>query len=314
MPDFQWPWSHVHHGRVFVSYRRQDTQWVAGRLADTLANYFGNERVFRDIEDIGGGADFGDVLQDTLDTADAMIVLIGDGWLNATDKQGNRRLENQGDWVGREVAAAIDAGTPVFPVLVDGVSMPRSHELPDSLKRLSRYNSMSLSDKSWNNDVNRIAGVIAMDIPSVSERKLYAVNLLVSLSLSLSLVITTAIVVLNLLALMGNNHPLPDWLSHWLSTEALSTFSPIGLAQSGISYVVIAWCSLALFFFSQDVLPSKRKMFLAAAWVGAVGSLISFVLVEPIFDPYEPLFLYFGSTTIGLAMFALLNLSGFRSK
>jgi hypothetical protein len=35
-----------------------DTKGYAGRLSDSLEEYFGNNRVFRDIEDIEGGAAF----------------------------------------------------------------------------------------------------------------------------------------------------------------------------------------------------------------------------------------------------------------
>ena len=41
--------------------------------------------MFRDVEDIDGGSDFGDVLKDNLADADAVIVLIGPDWLATTD-------------------------------------------------------------------------------------------------------------------------------------------------------------------------------------------------------------------------------------
>ena len=62
---------------VFVSYRRDDSQGFAGRLSDDLGDILGEDRVFRDIEGIRGGADFGDVIHQTLGKADAVIVLIG---------------------------------------------------------------------------------------------------------------------------------------------------------------------------------------------------------------------------------------------
>ncbi len=64
-------------GKIFISYRRSDAQGVAGRLNDSLGAYFGHDRMFRDIGDLAGGADFGDVIHGNLGTADALIVLIG---------------------------------------------------------------------------------------------------------------------------------------------------------------------------------------------------------------------------------------------
>ena len=52
--------------RIFISYRRDDSQWVAGRLADSLAAYFGDDRVFRDIDGIVAGERFADVIDNTL--------------------------------------------------------------------------------------------------------------------------------------------------------------------------------------------------------------------------------------------------------
>ena len=81
-------------GKVFINYRRSDTPGVAGRLSDSLVDYFGEGRVFRDVEGIRAGANFETVLQDTVEAADAVIVLIGPGWLEVTDDQGRRRLED----------------------------------------------------------------------------------------------------------------------------------------------------------------------------------------------------------------------------
>ena len=185
--------------RIFISYRRDDAQWAAGRLADALSAYFGDQRVFRDIDGIAGGADFGDVIQENLGTADAVIVLIGPDWLDAADSQGRQRLQNPTDWVVREVATALEKGVPVYPVLVDGAAMPRSDELPEALKPLVRFNALSISDDRWQADVSRLARIVALDIPSETGRHLQRINLLISTALLLALVFTVSVVVSNLL-------------------------------------------------------------------------------------------------------------------
>jgi len=88
------PWQKAPQGRTFISYRRDDTQWVAGRLADSLSDHFGDDRVFRDIEGIGGRADFGEVIHGTLGAADAAVILIGSHHLTTTDETGQRCLDN----------------------------------------------------------------------------------------------------------------------------------------------------------------------------------------------------------------------------
>ena len=113
-------------GMIFISYRRDDARGIAGRLMDTLSDYFGDGRVFRDIEGIEGGANFEEVLSKTVGSADAVIVLIGPDWLNVTDKSGQRRLDNPSDWVSQEIAAALQQNLPVFPVLIEDTPMPRA--------------------------------------------------------------------------------------------------------------------------------------------------------------------------------------------
>ena len=45
-------------GRVFISYRRQDTAWPARQLYDVLVAELGADRVFKDVDDIEPGDDF----------------------------------------------------------------------------------------------------------------------------------------------------------------------------------------------------------------------------------------------------------------
>jgi len=40
---------------IFISYRRDETRDVAGRLYDRLTTIFGKDKVFRDIYTIPGG-------------------------------------------------------------------------------------------------------------------------------------------------------------------------------------------------------------------------------------------------------------------
>jgi hypothetical protein len=45
-------------GGIFLSYRRQESMHVAGRLYDRLAGHFGTPRVFMDVDTIEPGVDF----------------------------------------------------------------------------------------------------------------------------------------------------------------------------------------------------------------------------------------------------------------
>ncbi|NNE09116.1 MAG: toll/interleukin-1 receptor domain-containing protein, partial [Gemmatimonadetes bacterium] len=168
-------------GKIFISYRRADSPGVAGRLADSLKAYFGEDRVFRDVGGIRAGAKFDEVIDKTLTGTDAVIVLIGPNWLNASNDEGaSRRLDDPADILSREIEFALKSGVPVFPVLVEDTRMPSRAELPEKLAALARLNGISITDERWEQDVTRLAKIVAIDIPgSVAERKLARMRLMV---------------------------------------------------------------------------------------------------------------------------------------
>jgi hypothetical protein len=45
-------------GRIFISYRRQETAWPAQQLYEVLVEHFPAEQVFKDIDNIEPGEDF----------------------------------------------------------------------------------------------------------------------------------------------------------------------------------------------------------------------------------------------------------------
>src|SRR5262245_45044247 len=115
--------------RLFISYRREDTQAHADHLCDILTARFGDQSVFMDIDSILGGEDFEKAIAQTLRNCDVMVVLIGRHWLKV-EANGQRRLDDPNDWVRREIVEALNRDLLVIPVLVDRASMPAATELP----------------------------------------------------------------------------------------------------------------------------------------------------------------------------------------
>jgi hypothetical protein len=130
--------------RIFVTYRRDDSQADAGRICDHLVDRFGRNQVFFDIDTIPPGEDFVQYLQAKVSECDVLVAVIGKHWLAATDEQGTRRLDNPNDFVRLEIAGALKRNIPVFPILVDGADMPRAQDLPDELAALSRQQAIEL--------------------------------------------------------------------------------------------------------------------------------------------------------------------------
>jgi hypothetical protein len=135
--------------RIFISYRRHDSAAQAGRLYDELSNHFGKNAVYRDVDSMKPGVDFVERIERELKSAAAVIVVIGNSWLDATDAAGRRRLELADDYVRLELVAAFEQGKPVIPVLLGGAVMPNAAELPDDLAPLPRANALELVDRYW---------------------------------------------------------------------------------------------------------------------------------------------------------------------
>jgi outer membrane protein assembly factor BamB len=141
-------------GGIFLSYRREETGHVAGRLADRLIARFGEHTVFMDIDSIPPGADFVEVIQRAVRGCDVLLVLIGPQWTKLVDADGRRRLDDPEDFVVLEVREALDRSVPVVPILVDGALMPRPGDLPPPLHALTRRNAVRVDAESFRSDVS----------------------------------------------------------------------------------------------------------------------------------------------------------------
>jgi hypothetical protein len=143
-----------HAPRIFISYRREDSELAASRLADELRQHFAHEQVFQDFASIDPGADFVEAVQRGLDTCAAVVVVIGANWLSVVDRDGRRRIDVPEDWVRYEVGESLRRpGVRVFPVLVGGADMPGSSDLPVDLQPLTRGQAFPLTVRHWPKDV-----------------------------------------------------------------------------------------------------------------------------------------------------------------
>jgi hypothetical protein len=150
--------------RVFISYRRDDAAGYAGRLEEALERRLGHGSVFRDVLDIQPGEDFVQAIRTRLQGAKTVLVLIGPRWAGA-DASGQRRIDDAQDFVRLEVAAALDSGAQVVPVLLPGATMPTEDSLPAPLQALARRNALSLGDAHWDADMARLADSIGLPKP-----------------------------------------------------------------------------------------------------------------------------------------------------
>jgi uracil-DNA glycosylase family 4 len=146
--------------RIFINYRRQDSEGYVGRLYDHLLQHFEREDVFMDVDTISPGADFVQVLEEAVSSCDVFIAVIGPQWLVAKDETGTRRLDSWNDFVRIEITTALKQNKLVIPVLVGQARMPTPTDLPEDMVLLARRNAVELSHHRFSYDMQRLVKAI----------------------------------------------------------------------------------------------------------------------------------------------------------
>jgi hypothetical protein len=148
--------------RIWISYRRGDRD-LEVRVLDRLRSVLGEEAVVGDLDSIASGEDFVGHIEEGVASCDALVVLIGPDWLEAS--AGARGPS--GDLTRIEINAALEHGRRIIPVLVGGASMPSPEDLPDELAALARRNTFEITENHLASDVDRL--VRALEGSAASE-------------------------------------------------------------------------------------------------------------------------------------------------
>jgi len=316
---------------IFISYRRSDSQGYAGRLEDTLRGYFGEDRVFRDVGGITPGEDFKHKIEESIEAAGALIVLIGPNWL-VHNENGLPRLHEPGDQVADEIEAALKRGRVVVPVLVEGALMPREEDLPDTLKELSRRNAVTISDENWLFDVNRLAKVLSIDISgSVAERRLGLLKLIILTLLFVGMAFnillftraafsTTCIVSQSIPELYPKEKGSDPGssirsLSPMCESSGADAAKPFTNVEAIVNPMCIFVVILLLIGTRTLVEQSRRKFIWAAVGLGSLGGvlLMIYYLLTVGFNPVAARTIAFATTSIiNVGMLTLAGFSGFK--
>lgn len=152
--------------KIFVSYRREDTQRVVSRLCARLEQAFGARNVFYDERSVGTGTDFLGAVGGAIYTSDAILVVIGPQWATIRDARGRLRLSDPDDPVGWEVGLALASGRVLIPLLVDGAKMPSKRDLPERVRNITTRSGLQLDtgagfDEGVDDLIRRLGGPTA---------------------------------------------------------------------------------------------------------------------------------------------------------
>jgi hypothetical protein len=129
-------------------------------LRESLAEHFGKENVFLDIDTIPPGVPWRKAIEGTISECDVLLPVIGMHWSSVRDEQGRRRLDQPNDFLRFEIASALQAGVRLIPVQLHGAPMPRPEDLPEEIAELADYQSIHIDDDDWPGDIHKLVGAL----------------------------------------------------------------------------------------------------------------------------------------------------------
>lgn len=142
---------------IFISYRRQDSSDVTGRIYDRLVETFGRDRIFKDVDSIPLGVDFRKHLASSVGQCHIFLAVIGRSWLTPDPTRKESPLQDARDFVRIEIEAALQREIPIIPVLVQGANVPAEESLPPTLQPLAFHNGISVRpDPDFHPDMGRL--------------------------------------------------------------------------------------------------------------------------------------------------------------
>lgn len=166
------PWTHgsgdfadlllgclAEHKDIFISYRRNDTPWLTWRLHDEMCEHFGTKRVFVDLDAIRGGDDWRTRIQTALEECRVGVIVIGEHWLDRDAKQ-QRRIDDDGDYVRKEIRTLLERNKRVIVVSADGAPKMTQDVLPTDLRGLLNIQMLTVVHDTWRGVVDQIIATV----------------------------------------------------------------------------------------------------------------------------------------------------------
>ena len=136
---------------LFISYRRQDSADVTGRIYDALSRHFGKNKLFFDRYDIDPGTPFPARLDHALQQCEVVIAIVGPHWRERPQGGG---FSDPEDFVRHELEVALERDVPIIPVLIRNQPMPTPDDLPPSLARLLEFQARPVrGDPDFDRDI-----------------------------------------------------------------------------------------------------------------------------------------------------------------
>ena len=130
---------------------------MAARIRDRLAQTFGDNNVFMDVENLIAGQRFDVELKKALSETDVLVAMIGPRWVKLLTE---RRARGERDYVREEIAEALQRGIIVIPALIERTPLPRPDALPANIRDLVLHQKHEVSHERFGRDVADLVNAI----------------------------------------------------------------------------------------------------------------------------------------------------------
>ncbi len=136
---------------AFISYRRKNGFAVAKMLRDQL-----KERkifAFVDLEELKSGI-FDEKILLAIKNSPAFILVLYPGDLD--------HCGDEGDWLAKEIDAAVTSDRKIIPVLCNGFEWPKvwNENIPENIKIISKFNSVTMSQEYLGATISKIVSYV----------------------------------------------------------------------------------------------------------------------------------------------------------
>jgi hypothetical protein len=156
---------------IFISYRRTDAALAAGRLHSDLSEHFGTSRVFMDLHALEPTVQWRTAIDTAVAACRIGVIVIGDRWLDPAAAGLQPRINDEQDYVRREIRLMVESSKPLAPVLVgSATNLPLTIELPSDIRPILEAQVTHLDNSNWDAELRRMIKQFEITMMNASAR------------------------------------------------------------------------------------------------------------------------------------------------
>ena len=152
---------------AFISYRRLGGSYVARAVKEGIERANSELKIFIDQDELTSG-NFNDALYGVIDNSPNFILIVSQDTFD--------RMNNDQDWVRREIIEALRVKRNIIPVFDSGITFPPEDKLPTELRELTKFNGVEYSPQHHQESIKKIISFLRLDQVESDEKRSARIN------------------------------------------------------------------------------------------------------------------------------------------